>query len=138
MCTKCNVSKELVDYYPSNGTLQTQCKQCTKQRMKLYREANPVKIKESWKRSGYATKYGITLEQYNEMFALQAGSCAICKKHQSELQKALAVDHCHTTQMIRGLLCSTCNIGLGYFQDSETSLLAAIEYLKQSKMPKGQ
>lgn len=54
-------------------------------------------------------KFGLTLEVYNQMFTNQEGKCKICNNHQSELRSALAVDHCHTTGEIRGLLCGNCN-----------------------------
>jgi DNA-directed RNA polymerase subunit RPC12/RpoP len=56
------------------------------------------------------TRYGLTKEQYNELFEKQKGCCALCGKHQSELKMRLAVDHCHQTSEIRSLLCSYCNL----------------------------
>lgn len=53
--------------------------------------------------------YGITSEQYQQLFDKQEGRCAVCTKHQDELTVKLAVDHNHKTLEIRGLLCSTCN-----------------------------
>jgi hypothetical protein len=43
----------------------------------------------------------------------------------------LAVDHCHTTGKIRGLLCSKCNPALGAFNDNIEILNSAIKYLKE-------
>lgn len=77
----------------------------------------------------YRTNYGITLEDYNELFTLQNGCCAICKRHQSEFVKKLHVDHCHKTNVIRGLLCHNCNLALGRFRDDPEVLQAALEYL---------
>lgn len=56
------------------------------------------------------TRYGITQEQYDELFSKQEGRCAICKKHQSELKARLVLDHCHKTSEIRALLCHYCNL----------------------------
>ena len=74
--------------------------------------------------------YGITLDDYNRMFAEQNGCCAICSIHQSELKKAFAVDHCHTTGKVRGLLCFKCNTALGLFKDDQDLLNKAIHYLQ--------
>lgn len=74
--------------------------------------------------------YGITLEEYNRLFAEQNGRCAICGISQLELTKRLCVDHDHETGKVRGLICNMCNGGLGYFKDSLTSLEKAVEYLK--------
>lgn len=72
-------------------------------------------------------KYGITLEQYEQLEKKQKGVCAICgNKNQN---KKLDVDHCHKTGKVRGLLCSNCNNGLGKFKDDKTLLNKAIKYL---------
>lgn len=63
----------------------------------------------SWKRY-IKNKYGITADQYNELFNKQDGCCALCGKHQSELKMRLAIDHCHATAEIRSLLCQYCNL----------------------------
>lgn len=54
-------------------------------------------------------KFGITPEQYDELFEKQGGKCALCSKTGEEQGRALAVDHDHTTGEIRGLLCNYCN-----------------------------
>lgn len=79
-------------------------------------------------------KYKITLDQYNEMLVLQNHVCAICRGPEVKVNKfgnliALAVDHCHKTGKIRGLLCSNCNKGLGFFKDIIYNLYNAIAYL---------
>lgn len=73
--------------------------------------------------------YGISLEEYNNLYLLQGECCAICKKHQKNFTKNLFVDHCHVTGQVRGLLCHKCNSGLGLFEDSLTYLETAIKYL---------
>lgn len=73
------------------------------------------------------TKFGITLDQYNEMLVEQNGVCAICGK--IDKFQALSVDHSHQSGKVRGLLCSSCNNGLGRFKDSHEILQKAIEYL---------
>lgn len=72
----------------------------------------------------------ISLEDYNRIFDAQNGCCAICGRHQSELDKRLSVDHDHETGEVRGLLCHGCNLGLGYFKDSPTRLSNASAYLQ--------
>ncbi len=76
-------------------------------------------------------KYGMTLQQYNEMFAAQNGCCAICGKHQTEFVKGLAVDHDHATGAVRALLCVNCNLGVGYFKESVDLLGQAIAYVER-------
>jgi hypothetical protein len=72
-------------------------------------------------------RYGVTPEQVEAMLAAQGRACAICR---TPINETVAVDHCHTTKVVRGLLCHFCNCGLGYFKDSRDNLLAAAEYLR--------
>jgi len=76
-------------------------------------------------------KYGITEDQYNEIWIEQCGRCAICKKHEQELGKVLYIDHCHSTGKVRGLLCQKCNTGIGLLFDDKEILLNAIKYLEK-------
>ena len=77
-------------------------------------------------------QYGITLEQYNNMLKAQNYSCAICGEEDEVEGRRLAIDHCHTTGQVRGLLCGKCNRGLGLFYDNEDLLQKAIQYLKNA------
>ena len=66
----------------------------------------------------------------------QDGKCAICKREESACAsitkkvRALAVDHCHVTGNVRGLLCRACNLGIGHFEDNLETLEEAIKYLE--------
>lgn len=74
--------------------------------------------------------YGITLEDYTAMYLAQDGKCWICKESKPPNGKGgLVVDHCHTKGHVRGLLCSSCNTGIGKFKESIQSLQRAIDYL---------
>lgn len=77
---------------------------------------------------------GVTEAQYNDMLASQGGGCAICgaePETKRNPMKVLAVDHCHATGRIRGLLCSTCNKALGLMLDSRDLLEGAIAYIQE-------
>jgi len=74
-------------------------------------------------------QYGITLEQYNTMLKAQNYKCAICGNEDEVEGRKLAIDHCHTTGKVRGLLCGKCNRGLGLFYDNQELLSNAIKYL---------
>src|SRR4030042_5864910 len=115
-------------------------REINKEKSRKYRLENKDKIKESqkkWKeahkkhieekgRIYYAInkekikgkiikyKYGITSNEYNELFEKQNECCAICGEHQSKFNKAFAVDHNHETGEVRGLLCQNCNNVLGH------------------------
>lgn len=78
--------------------------------------------------------YKITPEEYDQMLMNQDGLCAICEKAMDP--KEIHVDHDHNTGRVRGLLCSGCNKGLGFFKESTTSLRNAICYLEEhSQVP---
>ena len=77
-------------------------------------------------------KYGITLDDYNQMLDDQDGVCAICQ-NECPTGRRLSVDHDHETGEVRGLLCHGCNLGLGAFKDSVRGLQRAIQYLESSR-----
>lgn len=76
------------------------------------------------------SKYGITIEMYDQMSVAQEGKCAICGRHQSEFANPFAVDHSHKTDKVRALLCIRCNTGLGSLGDTSEGLRKAINYLE--------
>ena len=78
-------------------------------------------------------KYGITLDEYNQMFTDQNGCCAICGKHNKEKTRSLAVDHDHETGEVRELLCTSCNTSLGLLQENEEILLSMLAYIRRHK-----
>ncbi len=76
--------------------------------------------------------YGITLEQKVEILQRQENKCAICKVPLTDIYSP-HVDHCHETKIVRGVLCPSCNVGLGHFRDNIETLKSAIKYLKMHK-----
>jgi len=77
-------------------------------------------------------KYGITADEFNEMVLAQGGKCAICITREPGRYKTWAIDHCHTTGAVRGLLCDQCNILLGNAKDNPSTLRAAADYLERT------
>jgi hypothetical protein len=112
----------------------SQSKEYKRQFMREYRKKNPEKMKAI----DLKKRFGISLEHYYEMLEKQNHICAICKRpenavdHRTGLPRALAVDHCHATGKVRGLLCTQCNRGLGKFNDNKEYLLSAVKYLEDS------
>jgi hypothetical protein len=84
---------------------------------------------------GLMRYYGIDLAKYQEMLLAQNGVCAICFKPETSVVngkiKPLAVDHCHNSEKIRGLLCARCNQAVGLFGEDVNVLSNAIEYLRK-------
>lgn len=77
---------------------------------------------------GLKFRFGIGFEHYEALLRSQNGGCAICGGQNSK-GRALAVDHCHKTGKVRGLLCSKCNSGIGMLGDSSLLLKIATEYV---------
>ena len=82
-------------------------------------------------------KYGLSSEDYKKLVSSQGGKCAICLQPETAIIQGrlceLSVDHCHITQKIRGLLCSSCNRALGIFEDDPMRLQRAIAYLEAAR-----
>jgi hypothetical protein len=74
-------------------------------------------------------RYGLTPEDWERMYQEQDGCCLLCETRFE--REALFVDHCHDTNVIRGLLCSNCNTGIGMLQHDIVILRRAIDYLGQ-------
>ena len=79
----------------------------------------------------------LTKKQYGYLTKHFKDSCIICDKTSVQNKKALAVDHCHKTGKLRGLLCTPCNLGLGMFRDDTRLLKNAINYLKRKPIIDG-
>lgn len=95
---------------------------------KEYYKQNKHKMTERNKKYTRSTKYGISQEQYDDMLDKQGHKCNICKEA-LDMDRATHVDHCHKTGRVRGILCRTCNLGLGHFKDRAELLLSAWEHL---------
>jgi hypothetical protein len=76
-------------------------------------------------------KYGITQEDFNKLFELQKGCCAICGKDDFT-QWTLNIDHCHKTGKVRGILCNNCNTAIGALQEDVNILQNAIKYINNA------
>jgi hypothetical protein len=81
---------------------------------------------------GIRRKYKLSPEAYLAMIEEQQGACKICRQPEPT-GKHLAIDHCHASGRVRGLLCSDCNTTLGKFNDSPDRFIAAANYLKENK-----
>lgn len=137
ICNTCNVKKDETDFYVSNTYIYHHCKQCNSEKSKAwYAKNKDVKLASALKWH-YKDKYGITLEQRQELFDKQNGKCAICSCEMhldGNLNATQAViDHCHSSGKIRGMLCNLCNQGLGHFKDKIEALEQAIKYLEEKQ-----
>jgi hypothetical protein len=141
-CCRCKTVKPLSAFYRETRSLDGHtraCKPCSWAYQQNWRNRNPgvgAIASRRWRNNNRARSYdhilkvhyGLPLGSYDEMYALQDGRCAICKKpHIGE--KRMNVDHCHDSGQVRGLLCRPCNLALGHFGHDIRILHAAIRYL---------
>ena len=115
VCSTCEVDKPLTkDFFywrSDNQTFRSECKECHKERQ----------IK---------NKFGVDYQEYHRLLKAQGYRCEICLSSlESSRYSKFAIDHCHKTGHVRGLLCTNCNVGLGMFKDNPIRLNSAIKYL---------
>ena len=125
-CSKCNKEKPLSEFSKDNNSkdnLQGYCKACAKEKYIFHYENNKVKLKERQ----LSHKYNITMKDYHTMLYKQEGKCFICGKSMEESNVSFAVDHNHSTGVVRGLLCTKCNTHLGWLET--VTLEKIMEYL---------
>lgn len=90
-------------------------------------------VREAQRQARFKRLYGITVEEYAKMLEAQEGVCARCKKPPQEAM-ALAVDHCHKTGRVRGLLCGPCNTYLGRLEANLDQLQNDLNYLNPQSL----
>ncbi len=126
-CSKCREDKPSSEFFKNKAQkdgFANQCKPCHTEN-------------ERWKHM--RNKYGLTPDSFWALYNEQDGLCAICEVDIQPFEKragkhkiGCAVDHCHETGNVRGLLCNLCNMGLGLFRDTPELLTSAIKYLERS------
>lgn len=151
-CTRCKKPKDESEFYKNRSKkdgLDSACKAChvnnnrtdeVRKRQRNYMRVYYLRPEAGKKRKEYTEnpvnkerrrilnllrEYGLSGEEFKKMLRNQEDKCAICKEH---LIKP-CVDHCHSTGKVRGILCNTCNLAIGYLKDDPDLLKRAIEYL---------
>lgn len=144
-----------------HGTLRSTrncvCVQCerdsSREAMRVKRQADPKGVRSRETAAKMLKVFGITVDAYRRMFAAQSGLCRICNApmisradESRELRQGMRgtskmiarIDHDHSTETVRGLLCSDCNLLLGKARDDEKVLLSAVRYLRESATAQAQ
>lgn len=128
VCKKCGVEKPLEQF----SALAIYCRPCVKARNAAWRAANPSyyakRTVEFFRGAQLKYKYGLSVQEWNDMLIAQGGLCAICSDVLVQ-GKSTHVDHNHADGRVRSLLCWHCNRGLGGFKDSVAILNRAVKYL---------
>jgi len=148
-CTHCKLTKPLTEFNKRSGQkdgLNYRCRSCANAATRLseakkrpqiqltnseWKKKNPEKVKKDNRKWRLKNHYGLTEDQYDEMFLNQEGRCAICQRHRDELKEVLAVDHNHSTGKVRQLLCRPCNSVLGYIKEDVDIALNLVEYIRR-------
>ncbi len=138
ICSGCGVLKSFSEFCKNKSTkfgIGCHCKQCDAKKHKAWRKDNLDVIRSR----NLKVSFGITIDDYDVLLSKQNEVCAICGNKETRKNmygiRRLAVDHNHTTGKIRGLLCSTCNQGLGMFYTDENGidlLLKSVEYMRNT------
>ena len=122
-------SKEQID--ASNKKYREKNKERIAAYKKEYHEENKEQIAINKKKNHLKSKYGMTLKDQTILLQKQDNKCKICLGEFSNITPN--IDHCHTTNKVRGILCGSCNRGLGHFKDNIKVLTKAINYLQENK-----
>lgn len=134
-CPLCKEIKSLESFYTSVSQACGYTPHCIlcmdilgKSRPKEEKQIFYQKAKTRIRNTILLKKYNISLEEYNKLLLDQNNVCAICGE--KEHGKSLAVDHCHVTGKIRGLLCSLCNPAIGFLKNNSILAEKLANYLK--------
>jgi RNA polymerase-binding transcription factor DksA len=102
---------------------------------KEYQRSWSRKNRDKYREFGLLRRYRMTFSQFQKLKESQDGLCAVCLVpfEEGKRETRPCVDHCHNSGMIRGLLCHTCNSGLGMMKDNPEILRRAIAYLDSAR-----
>lgn len=132
---KCPVCKQVLPremFYINPKGHASYCKECKKTKRKAWFESpagKAMRARRNHTAEHLKTRYRITEEQYKALVDAADGSCEICG---ADNVRRLYVDHCHDSEVIRGVLCRSCNLVLGFANDNPDVLLKAVEYLAKT------
>lgn len=132
VCTRCRFEGEKDDHFFVNRRKKNGyhhwCKSCMMASHKPYAKSEAGK--RSMLKSRMMRKFGMSLDDYDEMLAKQGG-CAICgAQSPGGRGRRFHIDHCHIHGFVRGLLCHSCNTAIGLLNDDPERMIAAAEYLR--------
>lgn len=133
-CKICKKDNLLRDEMHVTGFHIYKCKKCVNEKAKEFRLTEQGK--RHTKNRAFKYKYGITIDEYEKLLLKQNNECAICFRQFNERIRP-DVDHHHGSKKVRGILCHTCNLALGYLKEDEDIIWNILEYLKRTTWSKG-
>ena len=144
VCKKCGAERPVGEFRvrvkDGHRYMERQCLECRREynriQSKKHTANNQEKIRAKYRAKKHhfrlnhlSRKYNLTQQSLDELIARQEGMCAICGERLDSLSRPYHIDHCHSTNVVRGILCLNCNVGLGNFKDDPTRLESALSYL---------
>jgi hypothetical protein len=136
VCYICKETKPDTEFYPEpkntgrNGRASL-CKECSRAKTAQYKELNSDKVKHQQRISKRKKFTNFSNELYETTLKEQGGVCAICGTDKPGGRGTFHADHNHSNGQTRGVLCHSCNVGLGHFLDNSDLLQAALDYLNK-------
>ena len=121
-CNRCKVTKLRSEFYRTHAY----CKPCSLD----YRREDYAKNKRRYYHYEAKYKFGVTKQQYDEMYLKQDGCCASCG---FELSGRSAIDHNHASGEFRGILCLNCNIAFGQMWEDPDLIRKLLAYAEGCK-----
>jgi hypothetical protein len=113
------------------------CRICGEQKSPSEFEKGRRVCKDCRNKQNAAARYKVTVGEVDALRKECGDKCMICDTPAEDIEHGhyktnkLVIDHCHETEKVRGLLCPTCNAGLGHFRDNPVLLAKAISYLTE-------
>ncbi len=126
-----STKKERADYQRKWLNSSEENKVKNRNRATKWKNTHPEKAASTKRKGDLRRRYGMTVQQWDELFISQGACCAICKTKEPS-SRGWFTDHCHTTNKVRGILCQQCNALIGFAKDSVTVLANGIDYLTRS------
>lgn len=131
-CSSCGF-KGSAKFFVGKKMRISKCISCRRKYSREYyqmeKEKFPTRVREKFRKKHLWDRYKMTLSDFKKLFNKQDKKCAICLKKLK--RNKTHVDHDHATGKVRGILCKSCNFGLGYFLDNTNILHSAMEYLEK-------
>jgi hypothetical protein len=138
ICSKCKETKPVTSFHnrstKTKDGYRADCKDCVRRdsakswQARSKKHGKGINLRKYWPGSSYKD----ALANYVSLLESQSFKCAICPKEHEDTKFGLEVDHCHSSNKVRGLLCGSCNKAIGLMQNSSSIVVNAAKYLEKN------
>jgi hypothetical protein len=134
-CKTCDTTKPLIAFTKAKrykGDRLPHCNTCRSAKQLAWYATEPGRYARQQRENNLKRHYGITIDEYEAIFAAQGHRCALCLGTEIKSQgNHMPVDHCHETGKVRGILCGTCNRAIGFAQEDPDLLDRMAAYVRE-------